>query len=342
MRQKETADFRETQPKKLGARLPENRSRKRLIKTGEDLPVGNARQFVEVLSRIVECESFKDEARFDSGNQSRFSSKKTGKKLESGSREVILARTIEAEIIPRLMLSHRLGPNHTSVTHRKAKIIEKADVEEFTRLVVLHDVTVAEAYVRVFRDQGVSMEDIFMQVLAPSAKRLGELWLTDHCSFTDVTVGLSRIYQLVHRLGPQFESETGRAACGRTAFLAPVPGEQHGLGLLLVEEFFRREGWDVWSPSSITSNEIIQTVGREHYDMIGISVTCGALIDDLASVIQAARRESRNKNVIVMVGGRFFNQNPELVERVGADATDTDGSQAINRLDACATRLRNG
>jgi MerR family transcriptional regulator, light-induced transcriptional regulator len=240
------------------------------------------------------------------------------------------------------MLSHRLGPNHASMTQRKVKVVDKGDVEEFTRLVVLHDVTVAEAYVRVFRDQGVSLEDIFMQLLAPAAKRLGELWQTDHCSFTDVTVGLSRIYQLVHRLGPQFESETGRAACGRTAFLAPVPGEQHGLGLLLVEEFFRREGWDVWAPATITNEEIVRTVAREHYDMVGISVTCGALIDDLSSVIQAARRESRNKNVIVMVGGRFFNQNPELVGRVGADATDTDGSQAIKRLDACATRLRNG
>ncbi len=304
--------------------------------------MGNARQFVEVLSRIVECEAFKEDSDYGSGKKSRFSSSKTAKKQPQGSRETILARTIESEIIPRLMLSHRLGPNYASATQRKAKTVESSDVAEFTRLVVLHDVTVAEAYIRVFRDQGVSIENIFMQVLAPAAKHLGELWLSDHCSFTDVTVGLSRIYQLVHRLGPQFESETGRAACGRTAFLAPVPGEQHGLGLLLVEEFFRREGWEVWAPSAITSDEIVRTVAREHYDMIGISVTCGALIDDLTSVIQAARTGSRNKNVMVMVGGRFFNQNPELVARVGADATDTDGSQAIKCLDACATRLRNG
>jgi MerR family transcriptional regulator, light-induced transcriptional regulator len=304
--------------------------------------VGNARQFVEVLSRIVECESFKEGGSYGTGTLDRFSTDKPGKKPQEGGREKILARTIESEIIPRLMLSHRLGPNHTSVTHRKPKLIETGDVAEFTRLVVLHDVTVAEAYIRVFRDQGVTLEDIFMQVLAPAAKRLGELWLTDHCSFTDVTVGLSRIYQLVHRLGPQFESETGRAACGRTAFLAPVPGEQHGLGLLLVEEFFRREGWDVWSPSAITNDEIIRTAAREHYDMIGISVTCGALLEDLSSVIQSVRRESRNKSVVVMVGGRFFNENPEFVARVGADATDADGSHAIKRLDACATRLRNG
>lgn len=304
--------------------------------------MGNARQFVEVLSRIVECEAFKEDSDYGSAKKSRFSSSKTAQKQPQGSRETILARTIESEIIPRLMLSHRLGPNYSSATQRKAKTVESSDVAEFTRLVVLHDVTVAEAYIRVFRDQGVSIENIFMQVLAPAAKHLGELWLSDHCSFTDVTVGLSRIYQLVHRLGPQFESETGHAACGRTAFLAPVPGEQHGLGLLLVEEFFRREGWEVWAPSAITNDEIVRTVAREHYDMIGISVTCGALIDDLTSVIQAARTGSRNKNVMVMVGGRFFNQNPELVARVGADATDTDGSQAIKRLDACATRLRNG
>ena len=74
--------------------------------------------------------------------------------------------------------------------------------------------------------------------------------------------------------------------------------------------------------------------------MIGISVTCGVLLDDLTSVIKAVKSESRNKNVVIMVGGRFFNNQPELVKRVGADATDFDGSQAVRRIDACSARLR--
>ena len=272
-----------------------------------------------------------------------FQTKKRPKKQnDTPTSETILTRTIETEIIPRLMLSHRLGQGHSLAAPKKLKAVGHDDVVEFARLVVMHDVTVAEAYIQVFREQGISLENIFMQLMAPAAKHLGDLWLSDHCSFTDVTVGLSRIYQLVHRFSPIFESEAGagRAACGRTAFLAPVPGEQHGLGLLLVEEFFRREGWDVWAPSAVTGHEIIRAASQEHYDMIGISVTCGVLLDDLTSVIKAVKSESRNKNVVIMVGGRFFNNQPELVKRVGADATDFDGSQAVRRIDACSARLR--
>lgn len=309
--------------------------------------MGSARQFVEVLSRLVECEPGAEGAGLRSkSNKSgqNFSKKSKQKTVEPGTSEGFLARTIEAEIIPRLMMSHRLGQGHSLTAPRKIRAVGDLDVVEFARLVVLHDVMVAEAYIQVFREQGISLENIFMQLLAPAAKHLGDMWLSDACSFTDVTVGLSRIYQLVHRLSPVFESEAGatRSSCGRTAFLAPVPGEQHGLGLLLVEEFFRREGWDVWAPSAVTGAEIIKAASQEHYDVIGISVTCGALLDDLASVIQSARTQSRNPNVVVMVGGRFINDNPGLVKRLGADATDYDGSQAVRQIDACARRLNNG
>lgn len=51
-------------------------------------------------------------------------------------------------------------------------------------------------------------------------------------------------------------------------------------------------------------------------------------------VIEAARGASRNRDLIVMVGGPLFIENPELVALVGADATARDAKEAVLRADA--------
>ncbi len=299
----------------------------------------NARQFVEVLSQLVECEPLGAGAGQFSKPGALYPNQKHEPGRTTSRSKDLLADAIESEIIPRLMLSHRMSQSTPGSKRQKKRILSAVDVSEFARLVVQHDVGVSESYVDILRKQGIGLEAIFMELLAPAAKHLGELWLSDNCTFFDVTIGLSRIHQLVHKLSHVFESEGQAEAMGRSALLVPVPGEQHGLGLLLVEEFFRRDGWDVWAPNRISGEEVVRTVSEENFDVAGFSVTCGVLFDDLTSVIQAIRQKSRNRNIFIMVGGRFVNEHPEFVERVGADATDADGSQAPRLLDTRHAQL---
>jgi methylmalonyl-CoA mutase cobalamin-binding subunit len=70
----------------------------------------------------------------------------------------------------------------------------------------------------------------------------------------------------------------------------------------------------------------------QHFDVIGISVAWGALLDGIASAIQSIRKNSVNKAVVVMVGGAIFLENPQLVSRVGADGMAEDGRHAILQL----------
>jgi methanogenic corrinoid protein MtbC1 len=110
--------------------------------------------------------------------------------------------------------------------------------------------------------------------------------------------------------------------------------------VLLVEEFFRRAGWNVWTPQNVTSHQLIAIVRQERFDMVGISVTCEVEGPRLAALVESIRNASLNKGLLVMVGGRFINKHPELVALVGADATDLDGTLATGRLEELSTRLR--
>lgn len=246
----------------------------------------------------------------------------------SRAKMINLVRAIEAEIIPRLMLAHRtescpILPAQSGKTEALSE-----EVAEFSRLVLAHDVTVASSFVEALRAQGVSLEALYLDILAPTARRLGQLWEEDLCDYTTVALGLWRLQQVLRELSPAFAGEVECGSCGRKALLASAPGEQHMLGVFMVSEFFRcivseifrREGWDVWGVPPATRDELIETVSGEWFDLVELSASCEGRLDVLTEDIQAIRRASRNGAVVVMVGGPVFDDHPELASVVGADA----------------------
>lgn len=241
-----------------------------------------------------------------------------------------LARTIETEIIPRLMLVHRSYPKCADSEDRDL-VPPREQVAEFARLVLERELKVSSAYIGALRARGSSIEVLLLHLLAPTARLLGDLWKEDLCSFGEVTVGLSRLQQLLRELSSPFENEIEHVEHGRRAMLAAAPGEQHTFGITVVEEFLRRAGWDVWSEPSPARGELVGVVRGQWFDVVGLSLSCDLLFDDLGSTIDTLRRASLNRAVRVMVGGRLFIDHPELVLRIGADATAVDGRDAVQR-----------
>jgi methanogenic corrinoid protein MtbC1 len=239
-----------------------------------------------------------------------------------------LVRTIEGEIIPRLMLAHREAP--AARDRADGRLAPgRAEVEELVRLALAHEADVASAFVSALRDQGVAVEALYLDLLAPAARRLGELWSADLADFAEVTVGLGRLQRVAHSLRGSLPEEDESPGGERRALLVAVPGEQHTFGLSLVAEFFRRAGWSVTSEPLGTVQDLLDLVRREWFAVVGLSVSAEARMAGLASVILGVRRVSCNRAVGVMVGGRIFNERPELVAQVGADATAPDGRQAV-------------
>lgn len=247
----------------------------------------------------------------------------------SDDQRALLARTIEGEIIPRLMLAHRVAPESLCGTAIESPLIDAESVFRLARLAVKENFAAAMSYVAELRDKGISIETLFLDLLTPAARHLGDLWRADLMSFGDVTIGLSRLQQVLSELGPEFEIEDAARDTGWRALLAPLPGDQHTFGVRMLEEFFRRAGWDVWVECTDSDDDIASLLKREWFSVLGLSASCDALPEHMASVIQSARRVSLNPDLVIMVGGRLFLEHPELVVTVGADATATDGLRAV-------------
>ncbi|MBC7977974.1 MAG: cobalamin B12-binding domain-containing protein [Myxococcales bacterium] len=238
-----------------------------------------------------------------------------------------LVRTIENEIIPRLMLAHRVVAEAPAAVSGDPAIA-RADVEHFAKLMLAHDEEPSFEAVMSYRARGVSIERLYLDLLAPAARYLGDLWNEDLCTFTDVTVGLGRLQRVLRELSPAFGSLVDHPAAGRNVLLLPTPGEQHTFGLVIVGEFFRRAGWSVSGAGWCSGADAGSLVAAEWFDAIGFSLGAEIHRDALAETIRAVKHESCNRDIVVLVGGPLFAQHPGHVEAVGADGMTMDGRDA--------------
>jgi MerR family transcriptional regulator, light-induced transcriptional regulator len=246
-----------------------------------------------------------------------------------------LMRTIESDIIPRLMLMHRAARPAALVETAQSAQISLQEVHVLVEALLADDGGRAWKLVAGARTRGVRSEALFLDLFTPAARRLGELWEADRCDFASVTTGLWRLQLLLRELSASDQASVETGFPSGRILLAAAPGEQHVFGLMMVAEFFRRAGWDVVERPGADTAELIQVVAKHHFDLAGVSLSHERLLPELAQFVQQLRSESRNSGIGILVGGVVFDRVPQRVVQVGADdsAADAQGAvQAAQRL----------
>jgi methanogenic corrinoid protein MtbC1 len=197
-------------------------------------------------------------------------------------------------------------------------------------------------WVAALRQRGASVQAVFLDLLTPVARKLGEYWTCDICSFTEVTVAMGRLQQLLRANSAAF-GLSGRLSEGtdpqRRILLLPSPGEQHTFGLSLVAEFFYRAGWDVSTSFIQPTGSLSALVEREWFDVVGLSLGNVAQIGRLNDCISQIRRASMNPHVLTIVGGVAFMLEPKLADQVSADAVMLDADTAPDLAQSLLKRV---
>ncbi len=244
-----------------------------------------------------------------------------------------LVKAIEVEIVPRLVLARRSARVPATAAPEAAAVPTATEVADFARLVLARDAEAAFAHVDALRGRGAALDTLLLRLLAPAARQLGDWWCEDECDFTQVTTGLWRLHQVLRYLSPPAPDDPEGRNVHRRALLVPLPGEQHSFGVAMVAEFFRQAGWNVWSGPVASADDLLALAAKDWFAVIGVSVASEVMLTSVSALVRALRRASRNRSVGVMVGGQIFNAHPQLVARVGADATASDGRQAVARAE---------
>jgi MerR family transcriptional regulator, light-induced transcriptional regulator len=218
-------------------------------------------------------------------------------------------------------------------------VIAVSEVRVLARLAVEADVTVVEAFVGNVMRRGVQVEQIYLQLLAPSIELLGELWEADELNFSLLTIACSRLQKVMFGLEelPDQRSEvvtTLEQARGRI-FLSSVPGSQHTLGVQMLSDIFRKNGWYVETSVAANQNDILKALDCAEYDVIGFSIGSAVLLPALASLISALRLSTANRATPLMVGGPLLSISVDQSGREGVSefrGVDFLSSDAIASL----------
>jgi methanogenic corrinoid protein MtbC1 len=256
-----------------------------------------------------------------------------------------LLRTIEADIIPRLLLAHQnSGSGPEQLPGAETRSIGVADVERLTRLAQTSDFATVWKEVEGQRASGVPLEAVFLDLLAPVARRLGKLWEQDLLDFTGVTIALMRLQQVMRELAPAFSAQCARRprVIPPRILVTTVPGEQHRFGVLMVAEFFRRAGWEVMSDPVNSDHALRTLLAESHFDLLGLSLGSHTGLDALSCTIRASRDATLNRDLGIMVGGPAFVDNPGYVAQVGADLTASDARSAVTHAENFIKNLESG
>ncbi len=237
-------------------------------------------------------------------------------------RQSRLAEVISGEIVPRLRLIHH-GARPIDVEPAFAA----GEISEFGALAMGRNSSAPIAYFEKLRGKGHSLDSLFVNFLAPTARHLGELWEQDRCDFIDVTLGVARLQELLDLFGST--ADRPPVDMHHRALLISTQGEKHLFGIDMVAQVMRGAGWDVEVEKGLDPAANAAAVATEWYGVVGVTLSGDTGLDAVALVIQHVRRASANRAIGVMVGGPAFVREPELVARVGADAAAVDAPTAV-------------
>jgi methanogenic corrinoid protein MtbC1 len=248
----------------------------------------------------------------------------------------LLAEAIEAEIVPRLVAGHEHGDSAQAPLAADGQALAFAPIPQaamaLAALVLREDSAPARAYVgEAVAQRG--LETVCLDLLAPAARHLGDLWVEDICSFTDVTIGLMRLQSTLLAIAVPV-APVSAASQRRTALLAVAPGDQHSFGLTMVAGSLQRAGWAVTQLHDHAPGALEAALRSGWYGILGLSAGSAPKLQALAPMLPRLRSVSRNPDLGILVGGPLFIADPGLAAAIGADSTAADGPHAVQMAEA--------
>jgi MerR family transcriptional regulator, light-induced transcriptional regulator len=179
---------------------------------------------------------------------------------------------------------------------------------------------------------GLSVEDAYLEVLAPAQREIGRLWHAGELGIVEEHVVTSTTERLMAVLS---HNALRAPANGRTVICAAVAGNAHDIAVRVLADFFDLAGWRaVHLGANLPASELASALQYFDGDLLVLSAALSVQLPKLAEAVAAVRR-IEGRPVRVMVGGMAFSDAPEVWRKLGADGYAADARSAV----ALAARL---
>jgi MerR family transcriptional regulator, light-induced transcriptional regulator len=207
--------------------------------------------------------------------------------------------------------------------------IQSQDVERFLQVLRGFDESAVDNFVAGALENGISADQLLVELVGGAAHEVGELWKQDRLNFVEVTLATGRLQRIVRALGCEIQAGPGVDGEARPVILLTAPvGQAHTLGLLMVAEFFQAASWTVCLGNPFDPTPAAEVAANRFLDVVGISLSLTDGTGTIRDEIRKIRRRSRNRSIAVLLGGPALHLEPNLARDVGADASCLDARLA--------------
>jgi methanogenic corrinoid protein MtbC1 len=175
---------------------------------------------------------------------------------------------------------------------------------------------------------GVSIKDIYLQVLQPVQYEIGILWQLNKISVAHEHYASSVTQLVMAQLYSFICLNTNIKSKGMIVAVC-ASGELHEIGIRMVADFFEMEGWKTHLlGANMPVNDLVKTLLAQKPDLLAISASMSSNVLKTTKLIKAVR-SSQAKDIKIIVGGYLFNRVPDLWKQVAADYYAKDAEEAL-------------
>lgn len=252
------------------------------------------------------------------------------KGLEGSGTSSSIERLVAMNILPELKSLQSGSPVENFGNYSSYRRPTDDEVILFSDIAINCDTDASLKFILMLMDRGVPIESIYLDLISPAAKFLGEMWIEDRCDFAHVTLGSACLQRTLSLLSEKFASHRDMLT-NRSALIMTMPGDQHTLGPALASEFLRRYGWDIECIFPETENDVYAALNSQDFNMVGFSIAHERDLEVLPNIISNVREEVGDRGIGIIAGGNAVQENPESLENIDVDDIASDGRETVIR-----------
>jgi methanogenic corrinoid protein MtbC1 len=191
------------------------------------------------------------------------------------------------------------------------------------------DVAGARSAVDAALADGVSVADVYLEILQPALYEIGRGWAVGDHDVAHEHTATAVTQALLGTLGPRMRAApTG----GRLAIVTGSPEELHALGVQMVADFLEGDGWEVLNLGASTpAPDLARLADAERADVVALSTSTPAGLPGAAAAVAELR--ALDPRPLVVLGGQLWSGAArDDAESLGADLVLDGPRELVARL----------
>ena len=209
----------------------------------------------------------------------------------------------------------------------KAPSKYEAEIAQYMDSLMQKNTRQALYLINQFREKGIPVADIYVEIITESMHRVGDLWHTaqisvdtEHYCTATTQMAMEQLYPAVFSAVPK----------GRTVLCACPGSELHEMGARAVADLFESDGWDsIYLGAGVPIDAMLHAVEENRPDLIVLSVTMPQHLMACRDAVKAIR--ARCPQVKIAVGGGAFRSTSAIWTRWPIDYYTEDARELLQK-----------